>query len=73
MSHGIPILRDNDGILSGDCCPRPGGTKELHAYCRTLPARPTSAGTEDVLLDEDGIPILDEQTGTTIFDDLKGH
>lgn len=67
----LPIIRDPNGDFTTPCCPRPGGTKELHKVHRTLPGRPASGEVEDVLLDEAGIPILDEQTGTTILDDLK--
>jgi len=67
----LPIIRDPNGDFVTPCCPRPGGTKELHKVHRTLPARPSSGEVEDVLLDEAGIPILDEQTGVTIFDDWK--
>lgn len=70
MNHGLPIIRDGAGDLGNDCCPS-GGTKELHRYPRTLPPRVVGDEEDDVLLDEAGLPILDEQTGTTIFDDLK--
>lgn len=71
MNHTLPKIRDNAGDFASPCCPRPEGTKELHKYPRTLPARPSENENVDVLLDEAGIPILDEQTGTTILDDLK--
>lgn len=71
MNHTLPKIRDNAGDNASPCCPRPGGTKELHKIHRTLPPRPVDFDADDVLLDEDGIPFLDEQTATTIFDDLK--
>jgi hypothetical protein len=43
----------------------------LHKYHRTLPARVVGDEIDDVLLDEAGIPILDELSGTTILDDLR--
>lgn len=73
MNHTNPKIRDDSSDLASPCCPRPGGAKELHKYHRTLPARPAPEGALDVLLDEDGIPILDEQTGVTILDDLKNN
>ena len=73
MNHTLPKIRDDAGDFASDCCPRPGGAKELHKYHRTLPPRPGADGPLDVLLDEDGIPILDEITGTTILDDWKDN
>lgn len=73
MNHTVPKIRDDESDLSSDCCPRPGGAKELHKYHRTLPARPSQNDEIDVLLDEAGIPILDERTGTTILDDWKNN
>lgn len=71
VSHTLPKIRDDAGDIASPCCPRPAGAKELHKYPRTLPPRPSDNSEIDVLLDEDGIPILDEQTSTTILDDLK--
>lgn len=73
MNHTLPKIRDTAGDIASPCCPRPEGAKELHKYPRTLPARPFDQSAIDVLLDEDGIPILDEQTGTTIIDDWKDN
>lgn len=70
MNWFLPKIVD-DGTLSHDCeCA--GGMRELHAYCRTLPVETRSNATEDVLQDEDGFPILDEQSAYKIYDDLKG-
>ncbi len=66
-----PIIRDTEGDFSGDCvCP--GGLKSLHRIHRTVPIFVRNTSAENVLQDEDGFPILDEQTGSTIYDDLKG-
>ena len=67
-----PIIRDVEGDFSGDCvCP--AGLKSLHRIHRTLPVKARDNSGEDVLQDEDGFPILDEQTSQTIFDDLKNN
>lgn len=71
MSKPLPIIRDEPGDFSLDCCPKPGGLKELHKIHRTLPTRIRSTAAEDFLQDEAGFPILDEQTNQGIFDDLK--
>jgi hypothetical protein len=71
MSDSVPIIRDEPKDFSGDCCPKPGGLKEIHRIHRTLPTRVRSTATEDFLQDEAGFPILDEQTNQGIFDDLK--
>lgn len=73
--HQLPIIRDNAGDLSG-CptnrrCPSGGQTKELHMINRTLPAPTRNNESQDVLQDEDGFAILDDQTGAFIFDNLK--
>jgi hypothetical protein len=67
----LPIIRDEPGDFSSDCCPRPGGQKELHRIHRTVPTRIVNTVTEDFLQDEANFPILDEQTSQGIFDDLK--
>lgn len=68
----LPVIRDTDGYFSDDCCPPPGGTKELHNVPRSAFSPPvTNSAIDDVLLDEAGIPILDEVTNGLIFDDLK--
>lgn len=69
MNCGLPKIVD-DGTLSGDC-KSVGGQRELHAYCRTVPFEVRSSSSEDVLQDEDGFPILDEQTVGKIYDDLR--
>lgn len=71
MAHTLPKIRDNAGDFDSHCCPRPDGAKELHKYPRRLPPRPFDEDSVEVLLDEDGLPMLDEQTGVTIIDDLK--
>lgn len=71
MKAALPIIRDEPGDYSGDCCPKPGGQKELHKIHRTPPTRVRSTVSEDFLQDEAGFPILDEETGQGIFDDLK--
>jgi hypothetical protein len=64
----FPIIRDSS--LSGDCgCG--GGIKELHKVPRTLPTRIPDTTEEDILLDENNEPILDEQTAGFIYDDLR--
>ena len=63
-----PVIRDEEGDLSRPCFPR-GSTKILPG--RTLPPRIIVNETIDVLQDEDGFPILDEVTGSTIIDDLR--
>jgi len=64
----FPLHRDDEGDLSHPCFPR-GATKILPG--RTLPPRILVNETTDVLQDEDGFPILDEATGSTIIDDLR--
>lgn len=68
--HRLPIIRNPDIQTN---CPRvrSAGIREPHDYCRTLPQRSFSQGTPDVLQDEAGAPILDEQTGTQIYDTLR--
>jgi hypothetical protein len=73
--HQLPIIRDVNGDLSG-CptsgrCPSGGQTKELHLFCRTLPAPVRNNQSQDVLQDEDGFAILDDLTGGFIFDNLR--
>lgn len=65
----LPII--NDSELSGRCCPKPAGLKELHKIPRTL-VRPTiNTSSEEVLQDEAGFAVLDEITNNFIYDDLK--
>ena len=63
-----PKIVDPSVDLSG-LCVRPGATKELHQVPRQPVLRPiTTANPDDVLLDEAGIPILDEVTANFIYD-----
>jgi hypothetical protein len=66
----LPIIRDPQHELSGPCR-KPAGIPQLDRIHRTLPARPEPAGDPDVLQDEFGAAILDEVTGTQIYDDLR--
>lgn len=68
--HQLPIVRDTEEEFSGDCCPRPGGFKELHKIHRTLPTAPKNTSAQDVLQDEDGFAILTVD-GDSILDNLK--
>lgn len=70
MSCSRPKIRDGEGDFSGDDCSRPG-LKELHRIPRTLPRVPVPDADQDVLQDEAGFAILDEQTAGFIFDDLR--
>lgn len=66
---GLPTI--NDSELSGKCCPKPAGLKELHRIPRTL-VRPTiDTSSEEVLQDEAAFAVLDEITNNFIYDDLK--
>jgi hypothetical protein len=64
----FPRIVNND--LTNDCtCP--GGQKLLHKVNRDVLTAPISnTGNPDVLLDEAGIPILDQSTNGLIFDNL---
>ncbi len=67
----LPIIRDPNGDFSRACpCP-PAGTKELHRFVRTLPTRIPDTSSEEILLDEFGAAILDEQSAGYIYDDWK--
>jgi hypothetical protein len=67
-----PIIRDPNHEFTSPCClPKPAGLKTLEKIPRTLPRRNVDTSTEDVLQDEDGFAILDEETGSFIHDDLK--
>jgi len=70
--HPLPLIRDIPGELASDCCPRPGGTKELHKYHRTLPAIKFSNPGNNVLEDETGLPI-NLSNGDSIFDNIKDN
>jgi len=63
----LPVIKDPNGDLSCEDCT--GGQRLLHRVPRSPVTRPiTNEGNEDVLLDESGIPILDEVTNNVIFD-----
>lgn len=65
--RSFPIIKDPDGDLSCEDCV--GGHRMLHRVPRSPILRPiTNTGNEEVLLDEAGIPILDEVTNNVIFD-----
>lgn len=66
----LPVILDPDKELSG-CCQKIAGLPQLDRIHRTLPARPLPPGDAEVLQDEFGAAILDEVTGTQIYDDLK--
>jgi hypothetical protein len=51
--------------------PKPAGLKTLERIPRTLPARVINTFEEEVLQDEAGFAILDEESGGFIHDDLK--
>lgn len=67
----FPLIRDTNKELSGPCCPPPGGLKELHRIHRDLPPWILQNNDEEVLQDTAGAPILDNQTGGFIYDNLK--
>lgn len=65
-----PIIRDTDGDFSG-CCKKAAGLKELDQIPRTLRGLSVPSFDQDVLQDEAGFGIRDEQTNTFLFDDLR--
>ena len=70
--NNLPIIRDPLNHFTTDCTHRQGGTKELHRVARVPLTRSVSNDEDgDVLQDEAGFPILDEQTSNFIYDDLK--
>lgn len=70
--HQLPIIRDSEGDLSGDCHKGSGApVKELHKVHRTLPSPSSSSNSQDMLQDEAGFPFIDDETGGFIFDDLR--
>jgi len=70
--NNLPIIRDTLGHFTTDCDNRQSGTKELHRVARIPLTRiVTNDESEDVLQDEAGFPILDEQTNNYTYDDLK--
>lgn len=65
--RSFPVIKDPGGDFPCEECP--GGQRLLHRVPRSPVTRPiTNSGNEDVLLDEAGIPILDEVTSNVIFD-----
>jgi len=68
--HTLPLLKDIPGELGSPCCPRPGATKELHKYHRTLPFIQFTNPGNDLLEDETGFPI-NLSNGDTILDNIK--
>lgn len=65
-----PLIKDSAGDFSGTC-PGRVGVKDLDKVHRTLPVFQTDNEDEEVLQDENGLSILDEQTAGFIYDDLK--
>lgn len=65
-----PLIKDGEGDFSGKC-PRRAGLRDLDKIHRTLP--PVILDNEDpeVLQDESGLAILDEQTDGFIYDNLR--
>lgn len=64
----FPRIVDSSGEFS-EACPCPAAQKELHQVHRQVAVRAiTNSGNPDALLDENGIPILDEATGGLIID-----
>lgn len=66
---GLPTI--NDSELSGKCCPKPAGLKELHRIPRTLIRPSINTSSEEVFQDEAGFAVRDEITNNFIYDDLK--
>lgn len=66
-----PIIRDVNGELAEPCCPPKAGIKEAHRIRRLLPPFRLLNNDPQVLQDEFGAPILDEQTAGFIYDDLR--
>lgn len=65
--RSFPRITDPNGDLSRDDCT--GGQLLLHRVQRGPVTRViANPGNDDVLQDEAGFPILDEETGNTIFD-----
>jgi hypothetical protein len=67
----MSVIRDSEGEFSGPCCPPKPGVKELHRIHRKLPPFSLKNDDLDVLQDEAGSPILDEQTNGFVYDDLR--
>jgi len=66
-----PIIRDPNHEFLSPCSPKPAGIRMLEKISRTLPRRFPDTFGEEVLQDEEGFGILDEETGSFIHDDLK--
>lgn len=70
--HQLPKIRDPSHDLSNeDCQCQKDRVRPLDRIHRTLPFQVPNSSTEDFIQDEEGFPVLDEQTGQGIFDDLK--
>lgn len=65
-----PLIRDGAGDFSGKC-PDRVGLKDLDRIHRTLPTFQTDNEDLEVLQDEDGFAVLDEQTAGFIIDNLR--
>jgi len=65
-----PLIKDTEGDFSGRCRKRVG-IRDLDKIHRTLPEFQTENDDEEVLQDEDGLAILDEQTAGYIYDNLR--
>lgn len=70
MIPTLPLIRDAEGELSGPC-PSRVGLRDLDKIHRTLP--PVVLDNEDieVLQDEDGFGVNDEQNNSFIIDNLR--
>lgn len=65
-----PLIKDAEGDFSG-CCPSRPALRDLDKIHRTLPSVILDNNDIEVLQDEAGFAILDEQTAGFIYDDLK--
>ncbi len=66
-----PVIRDINGEFSERCCPPKAGIKEIHRIHHELPTFRLLNNDPQVLQDEFGAPINDEQTNSLIYDDLR--
>lgn len=65
-----PLIKDRAGDFSGRCRKR-AGFRDLDKIHRTLPVITLENEDEEVLQDESGLAVFDEQTNNFIYDDLK--